>query len=91
VPLVLEAHQRRLQHAGALDVDLLMTVDQDVVDHRILEERLDRPEAGHLIEDFRDKVLEFLGVERKPFCEGVLRDESVHVAAHLFVWHFFQH
>ena len=45
VLLVLEAHRRRLEHAVALDVDALVAVDQDVVDGRVLQQRLDRPEA----------------------------------------------
>src|SRR5215204_4041266 len=48
---VLEPHQRRFEHAGPLDVDAFVAVDQNVVDGRVLEQRLDRSETGHFIED----------------------------------------
>ena len=89
--LVLEANQRRLQHTGTLDIDLLMAVDQNVVDHGVFEQRLDRTEAGHLVENLGNEILELLGIEREPFGERVLGDEAVNVTTHLVVRHFLQH
>jgi hypothetical protein len=39
---VLEAHAGRFELTAALDVDTFMSVDEDVVDARILEQRLER-------------------------------------------------
>ena len=81
--LVLEAHRRRLEHAGALDVDAFVAVDQDVVDGRVLEQRLDRPEAGHLVDDLVDEVFELLRVERDALGEHVLGDQCGDLPPHL--------
>ena len=63
----------------ALDVDAFVAVDQDVADGRVLEQRLERAEAGHLVEDFRDELVELLRVEREPLDQHVLRDELLDV------------
>src|SRR5262249_58227352 len=65
--LVLEADQRRLEDAGALDVDAFVAVDQNVVDGPILEQGLDGAEARHLVENFVDEVLELPRVEGQPY------------------------
>ena len=81
--LVLEAHAGRLEHAAALDVDAFVAVDQDVVDGRVLEQRLERPEPGHLVEDFGDEVVELLRVEREPLDQDVLRRRAAGCAARI--------
>src|SRR5262249_50312729 len=88
--LVLEAHEGGLEHARALDIDLLVAVDQDVVDGRILEQRLDGAEPHHLVEDLGDEILELLGVERQTFGDGVLRDERVDLPADLVLRHLLE-
>ena len=57
---------------------------------RILEQRLDRPEAGHLVEDLGDEFGQFLGVEREPLDQDVLRDELLDVLADLLLGQLFQ-
>ena len=57
---------------------------------RVLEQRLERPEAGHLVEDFGDEVGELLGVERQPLGHHVLRDQRLDVGADLVLGQFFQ-
>ena len=49
----------------------------------VLEQRLERPQAGHLVEDLGDEVVELLLVEREPLDQDVLRDELLDVRAHL--------
>ena len=51
VLVVLERRRQPLEHAAALDVDLLVRVDQDVADRRVAQQRLERPEAEDLVED----------------------------------------
>ncbi len=88
--LVLEAHRGGLENAAALDIDAFVTVDQDVVDARILEQRLDRAETRHLVEDLGDELRELLGVERQPLDQDVLRDELLDVLANLLLRQLFQ-
>ena len=88
--LVLEAYRQRLEHTTALHIDAFMTVDQDIVDALILEQRLERTEAGHLVENFRDEIGEFLRIERQPFGQHVLRHQLLDVLASLLFRQLFQ-
>ena len=49
----------------------------------VLEQRLDRPKPGHLVENFGDEIVELLLVEREPLDQNVLRDELLDVPPHL--------
>ena len=42
-----------LEHAAALDEHVLVGVDQDVADRRVAQQRLERPEAEHLVDAAR--------------------------------------
>ncbi len=88
--LILKAHAGRLQHALALDIDAFVAVDQDVVDGLILEQGFERAQARHLVENFRDEVVELLGIERQPLDQHILRDQLLHVAADFFFRQLFQ-
>ena len=74
---------QRLEQAAALHIDAFVAVDQDIGDGRVLEQRLERAEAGHLVENLGDEVVELLLVERQPLDQDVLRDELLDVRAHL--------
>ena len=87
---VLEAHTGRLEHTAALDIDALVAVDQDVVDSFVFEQRLERTKPGHLVENFRDEVVELFRVERQPLGQDILRDKLLDVAAHLVFRQLFQ-
>ena len=56
----------------------------------ILEQRLERAEARHLVENFRDEVVELLGVERQPLDQDVLRNELLDVIADVLFGQLFQ-
>jgi hypothetical protein len=88
--LVLEAHRQRLENAAALDIDAFMAVDQDIADGRVFQQRLERPEARHLVENFGDEFGQFLGVERQPLDQYVFRNQLRDVAAHFIFRQFFQ-
>src|SRR6185437_5481281 len=90
VLLVLEAHRQRLEYAGPFDIDAFMPVDQDIVDRRIIEERLERTQTGHLVENFRDEIAEFLGIERKALDQHILRNKLLDVPANFFFGYFIQ-
>jgi hypothetical protein len=88
--LVLETHAGRFEDAGPLDVNALMAVDQDVVDGRVLEQRLKRPKAGHLIENLQYEIVEFLSVESEPLGQDVLRHQLLNVTADFLFGKLFQ-
>ena len=88
--LVLEPNAGGLEHAAPLDIDAFMAVDQDVVDGVILEQWLQRAEALHLVEDFRYEIVQFLGIERQPLGQDILRDHFLNVVADLLGRQFFQ-
>ena len=48
--VVLKVRRDPFEEAAALDEDLLVRVDEDVTDGRIAEQRLERPEAEHIVE-----------------------------------------
>jgi hypothetical protein len=85
--LVLETHREGLENAGSLDVDAFVPVDQNVVDARILQQRLKRAETGHFIENFGDEIIEFLRVQCEPLDHHVLRHQLLHVTADFFFRH----
>src|SRR3984885_3850852 len=88
--LVLEAHAGRFQHAMPFDIDAFVAVDQDVVNGGVLEQRFERAQARHLVENFRDEIVELLGVEREPFDQHVLRHQLLDVGAHFLFRQLFQ-
>ncbi len=81
--LVLETHLGRFELAKALHVDVLVCVDQDIGDGRILEERFDRAKAGQLIEHFLNEIPELTRIERHALGEHIVGDELVHLLAQL--------
>ena len=49
----------------------------------VLQQRLERAEAGHLVEDFGDEGVQFLGIQREPFVDDILADQLLDMLAHL--------
>ena len=88
VPLVLEADRRRLQHAVALDEDLVVAVDQDVGDGRVLEQRLERAQAEQLVEDVADQLLALGLIERLVLLGQLFVDDVADLRLDLLAGHF---
>ena len=65
-----------LEDAVLLDEDLLVGVDQDVGDRRVLEQRLERAEAQHLVEQLLDQEVELARVERGRLVDQELADDG---------------
>ena len=63
--VVAEAHVGQLQLAEPLDVDGVEAVDHDVGDGGVGQQRLERPEAGHLVEQLLHHLLALDAVERQ--------------------------
>src|SRR6266446_4523092 len=57
VRVVLEHDVALFEHSGALYVNLFGTIDQDVVDRRILEQRLQWAEAKYFVQNFQRQSL----------------------------------
>ena len=65
VLVVLEDRVALFEPAFALDVDPVVTVDEDVGDGRVAQEGLERPEAEQLVEDVGDERLALEEAERR--------------------------
>jgi hypothetical protein len=65
VLVVLERRRQALELAGALDVDLLVRVDEDVADGRIPQQRLERPEPEDLVDHVAEDDLPLAHAERR--------------------------
>jgi hypothetical protein len=76
VLVVAEDHVRGLELPLALDVDLPGRVDEDVRHLGIAHERLDRPEAVHLVQDLVDQLLAVALAERHRLLVDELRDHG---------------
>ena len=64
VLVVLERRRQPFELAAALDVDVLVGVDQDVADRRVAQQRLERPEAEDLVDDVGEDRLALGHAER---------------------------
>ncbi len=89
--LVLEAHGHLLELAEALDVDLLMGVDKNVAHGRVLEQRLDRPEPGQLVENLGGEILELARVQQYALGAHIIRNDLGDLCAQLLPREALQH
>ena len=80
----------QFQHSLALDVDLLVGVDQDVGDRRIGQKRLQRAEAENLVEHFLRQPLPFLQVHRRRFAGENRFEYRADLAANILPLDFVQ-
>ena len=76
---VLEMDLGLLQLPEALDEAAPMGVDENVGDGRILQQRLERPIAGHLGDDLVRESVELLLIERQAFAANVVADISANL------------
>ena len=53
------------EQAGSLNIDVLSSVNEDIRDRRVVQERLERTEPEQLIEDFTNELLAFSHGERR--------------------------
>ncbi len=74
--IVAKGHVRQHQLALALDKDLLGSIDHDVVDRLVGEQRLERAEAEHVVEQDGDEVALLDLVELDFLLAEDLRDDA---------------
>ena len=55
--VIAEGDASSRQLAAPLDVDVLRTIDEDVADRRVAEQRLDRSKSGDFVDDLLDDLL----------------------------------
>jgi hypothetical protein len=65
--IVLEGGGDTLEDALPLDEHIAIRVDQDVVDRRVAQQRLERSEAEDVVEDFGEERLALGETERRRF------------------------
>ena len=79
VLVVLERRGHPLEDAPSLDEHVLVGVDQDVVDRRVAEQRLERPEAEDVIEDFGEQGFALAQVDRRRLLGEQLAEERANL------------
>ena len=67
----------------ALDVDLLGPVDHDVGDGLVLEQRLERAQPQHVVDDLVDEVVLLRPVELQAMLDQQLGDQALELAHQL--------
>ena len=85
VDVVAEAAVGPVQLARALHVDVLVVVDQDVGDRRVVQQRFQRAVAEHLVLDVDDELFFLPHVERDLFLREDALDESAELALERFL------
>ena len=76
VLVVFERQAGDFELAGALDVDAVEAVDENVGDGRILEQRLERAEAENFVENLARQALAFGKAERHGLAVDRIADED---------------
>ena len=80
VLVVLERRGHALQLAAALDEDVLVGVDQDVTDGRVVQQRLDRAEPEHVVQQLDEKHFALAEAERDVFFGEQLAEQRADFA-----------
>ncbi len=80
VAVVLERRGHFFEDAAALDEDVLVGVDQDVVHRRIAKNRFERPEAEHLVDELAVKDIPLSHADRHALFAEQLADERLDLA-----------
>jgi hypothetical protein len=76
VLVVLEGQAGQFEFAGALDVNPVVAVDQNVGDGVVLEQRLERTKAEDFVEDFAGQALALGKAERNDLAVDGVADED---------------
>ena len=79
VLVVLERRRQPVQLAAALDVDVLIGVDQDVADRRIAQQRLERPEPEDLVDDVAENRVALAHAERHALFGNQVEEQGANV------------
>ncbi len=78
--VVLEVGGDLLELAAALDEHVLVGVDQDVADRRVAQQRLQRPEPEHVVEQLDEQRLALAEAERRALFGEQLAEQRADLA-----------
>src|SRR5262245_53359100 len=78
--VVLKRRFDPLQLAAAFDEHLLGRIDQDVADARVAEQRLERTQAEHVVQNFAKERLALRKTERRRFFAQELQEQRANLA-----------
>src|SRR4029077_8392057 len=84
---VLKTDVRTFKLAEPFDEAKRVSIDEDVVDGRIFEQRFDGTKASHFRNQFIGKFIKFFLVERDPFSTNIIDDIGLYVLAQLVRGH----
>ena len=79
VLVVLERRRQPVELAAALDVDVLVGVDQDVADRRIAQQRFERPEPEDLVDDIAKNRVALAHAERHALFGNQVEEQRANV------------
>ena len=85
MPSSRNVHAGQFEQALALDVDLLVAVDQNVGDGRVLQQRLERAQAEDLVQNLFGDLLLFERAEQRRLVVDQRDDRLAHFGAHALV------
>ena len=89
--LILEAHRHLLKLAETLDIDALMSVDQNVADRVVFQQRLDGTKAGQLVKNLGREILQLPGIQKDAFRTDIFADNFGNLDTQLLAGHALQH
>src|SRR5438067_3746991 len=75
MPVVLKVRGYPFEDAAALDEYMLVRVDQDVADGRIAQQRFQRPESKHIVEQLGEERFALGETDRHPLFAEQLAEE----------------
>ena len=78
--IVLEIRRHLLEHAAALDEHVLVAIDQDVADRRVAQQRLERPEPEHVVQNLGEQRFALGEAERRLFLGEQLEQQRADLA-----------
>ena len=78
--IVLELGRDALQLAGALHEHVLVRVDENIADGRVAQQRLQRPQPEHVVEQLDEQPLALAEAERRAFFGEQLTEHGPYLA-----------
>ena len=79
--IVFERQACKFKLSGALDVDPVEAVDQDIGDGLVFQQRLERAQAKDLVENFAGEAFPFGKAERHDFAVDRIANDDQHFIA----------
>ncbi len=87
VRFVLETDGRQFKLAETFHINLLVRIDEDVRDGRVLQQGFEGPQTGHFVVKLSGELIQFLGVERQSLGQNIFAGDLLHLFAQLLLWH----